>query len=1072
MSIKGITSTDEQTGGVIKGVGGQQRVGNPMKCTFKLNCDGDTEYEHMIKPTSIAGEDCLVILGLDFMSRFGYTVFDWQNYRISLGGDWVYFISPLLEAQFDINTEIKPTEKQALLSILHQYTDVFAHNPKAPRKSSATTHLINTGHSLPHKDKIRRYPNKWREEIDKQVKEMLENGIIRPSKSPYSSNVVLTSKKDQSSRFCVDYRTLNDNTVKDTYPIPNVQDLLDGFQGSKWFSQVDLAAGYWGIQIHEEDCQKTAFAVPSGKFEFIRMPFGLCNAQATFQRAIDNIMSEVQELGFQGISAYVDNIVIYTETLEEHLETLEALFHCLDKANVSLRKDKCEFAKKAIQFLGFVVNGSEVYPAEEKIDKVNLFPVPKTRKQLQRFLGMANFNRRFVKKYTEVCAPLIQLTSKNIPFKWQNNHQEAFELIKKQLADAPGLILPDWSREFHIRTDASGTAVGAVLYQINDKGEEQPVAYHSKALATSEKNWTVTEKEFFAIVEATRKFAPYCANKVHFHTDHLPLKYIRKQKDPRGKLARWICELENFEYEVHYIRGKDNHDADYLSRLDHTENDVYMATEETLNVELIQHHQHEDKHISNAINQLEHTGEIKKGIYRTYRNISLRNGMLYKGERIIMPKTLTDRVVVEMHGQYHAGVENTLLMIKSRFYWRAMEKDVKSKVDQCRTCAQCKPRSKPRAELQEPTRSFNALERVCIDVGTMPISIYGNKKFLLMVDDVSKFVVTAYMKDETSESIIRAIWNKWIPYFGVPMDLHSDQGSNVDGTKVRELCRMLGIDKTRSAPYHPEGNGSCERSIGSLKTMMSSVCNSRSLAVQQWDSVLDECTLAYNNTTNQSSGFSPAKQLFGTNTRLPIDNLLQLKSQTNEKADVKLVQKNAKLNQTEARTSYKERYDRGANAETFQPGDKVLLRRNAGPYPKMAVNWKEDVNNIPYVIEKRIGPVNYCLKNSMGKSKIYHRNMIIPARDRIEAQHTLINNTHHGQTPAPVSETVVITLPTAGAQSSAQPESTNQRVIDKETFTNNVLQRHTTTSGSGNLVQTRFGREVKPVQRLIDEIQQ
>ena len=161
---------------------------------------------------------------------------------------------------------------------------------------------------------------------------------------------------------------------------------------------------------------------------------------------------------------------------------------------MSLRKDKCEFAKESMQFLGFIVNGTEVYPAGENIDKVNLFPIPKTRKQQQRFLGMANFNRRFVSKYSEVCAPLTHLTSNKIPFKWRNTHQEAFDLIKKQLADAPGLTLPDWSREFHIRTDASGTAVGAVLYQTNDKGEEQPVAYHSKALAKSEKNWSVTEK--------------------------------------------------------------------------------------------------------------------------------------------------------------------------------------------------------------------------------------------------------------------------------------------------------------------------------------------------------------------------------------------------------------------------------------------------------------------------------------------------------------------------------------------------------------------------------------------------
>ena len=382
--------------------------------------------------------------------------------------------------------------------------------------------------------------------------------------------------------------------------------------------------------------------------------------------------------------------------------------------------------------------------------------------------------------------------------------------------------------------------------------------------------------------------------------------------------------------------------------------------------------------------------------------------------------TLTDRIVVEVHGQYHAGVENTLLMIKSRFYWRGVKKDVRRTVAKCRTCAQCKPRSKPKAELQSPTRDFDSLERVCIDVGTMPLSLSGNKKFLLMVDEAAKFIVTAVMKDETAHSIKKAIWSKWIPYFGIPTDLHSDQGRNVDGETIRELCKWVGIDKSHSSPYHPEGNGSAERSIGSIKIMISSMCKSRKLSMHEWDTVIDECTLAYNNTVNQSSGFSPAKQLFGIATRLPIDNFMQLNTKL-EPVDVDLVRKNAKLNQTESRANYKKQYDRGTNAEIFKPGDKVLLRRTTGPYPKMAVDWKEDANNHPYIVVKRVGPINYSIKNSQGEQKIYHRNMIIPALNRIEAQHTL-SNIKSDILEIPASSPVVIPLYTPGPQPESEPE--------------------------------------------------
>ena len=219
---------------------------------------------------------------------------------------------------------------------------------------------------------------------------------------------------------------------------------MDSFHGSNWFSQVDLASGYWGVELHKNNRHKTAFAAPGGKYELTRMPFGLCNAQATFQDKMDAIVAEVQEQGHLGVAAFVDNIVVFTKTFDEHIATLNALFERLDRANLSLRKDKCEFPKKSIKFLGFIVNGKTVRPSKDIIDKASLFPVPKTRRQLQRFLGLANLNRRFVSNYSVSCAPLNPLTSSKVSFCWKNNHQEAFEKIKKQLSEGPGLMLPEW----------------------------------------------------------------------------------------------------------------------------------------------------------------------------------------------------------------------------------------------------------------------------------------------------------------------------------------------------------------------------------------------------------------------------------------------------------------------------------------------------------------------------------------------------------------------------------------------------------------------------------------------------
>ncbi len=482
----------------LRGIGGTQPVGEDTMCEFTLDCLPDRKFTHSFKPILIPGEPSLVLLGRDFLSKFDETLIDWKNHRLYLGDTWVYYLTDSGDhntASFDISTHLSTEEHDHVSALLHQYPSVFAHNPKAPRKSNLGLHVINTKSELPHKDKVRRTPQLCRNEVSDQVDQMLSYEIIRPSASPYSSNTLLTKRKDGAKRFCIDFRTLNKNTIKDTYPAPSVEDIIDRFKGCHYFTQVDLASGYWGIPVSPEDIEKTAFATHRGKFECLRMPFGLCNAQATFQRAMDQLTDKVRGKGHNGIDAYVDNIVVYSKTFEEHIATLRCLFFYIEEGNLSLRKDKCEFAKEEIQFLGFIVNGSTVRPTPENVQKVMEFPQPTTRRKLQQFLGMCNFNRKFIPQYSHMVAPLSSLTSSKVKFCWGTEQQHAFNEIKLQLSKAPSLYLADWTREFHIETDASKIAVGAVLFQIDEKGQRLPLGYHSRTLAKSEQGWNTTEQE-------------------------------------------------------------------------------------------------------------------------------------------------------------------------------------------------------------------------------------------------------------------------------------------------------------------------------------------------------------------------------------------------------------------------------------------------------------------------------------------------------------------------------------------------------------------------------------------------
>lgn len=478
-------------------------------------------------------------------------------------------------------------EKSSLFDICSQYSDIFQLPDDKLSTTSLLKHEINTSPSEPINVKSYRFPEIHKKEVEAQISKMLSQDIIQHSVSPWSFPIWIVPKKIDSSgqkkwRIVIDYRKLNDITIGESYPIPQINEILDQLGHSKYFSTLDLCSGFHQISITDKDTPKTAFTVPQGHFEFKRMPFGLKNAPATFQRLMNTALA-----GLQGIHCYVylDDIIIYSHDISSHCDKLSKIFDRLRKYNLKLQPDKCEFFRKEVGYLGHTINDKGVSPNPEKVKAVSQFPVPKCPKDLKSFLGLVSYYRRFIPEFSNIAKPLTSLLKKDITFAWLNEQQLAFDDLKEKLFSAPILIYPDFSKPFLLTCDASNYAISAILSQ-GEIGKDLPIAYASRTLNKAETNYSTTEKECLAIVFGTKTFRPYLYGyKFTIITDHRPLKWLFNCKDPGSRLVRWRLKLEEFDYKIEYKKGKINSNADALSRfpvnpIQHEINDSVPSTSE------------------------------------------------------------------------------------------------------------------------------------------------------------------------------------------------------------------------------------------------------------------------------------------------------------------------------------------------------------------------------------------------------------------------------------------------------------------------------------------------------------
>ena len=454
------------------------------------------------------------------------------------------------------------TDKQRLLNLIEGYKDVLK---KEPGRTTAATIRIETGSAYPiHLPAYRVSPYKLLC-LEEEVKRLLETGLIQPSTSPWASPVIVVPKQDETVRLYVNYRKLNSVTVPDPFPMPLAEELIDRLGIAKIVTILDLAKGYYQVPVHKESVEKTAFVTPMGKYHFMVMPFGLAGAPAVFQRPMNTVLAGMTAF----TAAYIDDVAVYIQTVDTHLEHLKLTLEKLRQYGLTAKPSKCQLARTHCTYLGHQVGGGEVKPLEAKRKALRSYPRPKTKKQLRAFLGLANYYRRFILHFAQKADPLNKTLKKDCPelVDWTPNRVDAFEELRRALTSESVLASPRMEEPFVLHTDASGGGIGVVLSQGNEEGQDSPVAFYSRQFKEAEAKYFVTEQECLAVIAGVRHYSFYLEGAPFtIVTDHHCLQYLDRMKDQKSRLTRWALILQPYHYKVEYRPGAYHQNADGLSR--------------------------------------------------------------------------------------------------------------------------------------------------------------------------------------------------------------------------------------------------------------------------------------------------------------------------------------------------------------------------------------------------------------------------------------------------------------------------------------------------------------------------